>query len=56
MKVTFNNIIWDTDGECVDLPSTVTLDVDSDIDVSLEGADVLSDKYGFCVLEFTFEV
>jgi len=49
------DIKWDTDGENVNLPSEVTIEMDDDADVSLEGADVLSDKYGWCVSRFSFE-
>lgn len=55
MKIKFSNIVWDTDGEEVDLPSEVTLEVDEDSDVALDGADMLSDKYGWCVVSFSFE-
>ena len=53
--VNFYNIDWDTDGEEIDLPTDVILTVDEDVDVSLEGADLLSDEYGFCVNSFTFQ-
>jgi hypothetical protein len=56
MKVRFYNIEWDTDGENVDLPNEVTLDVDNDLDVANEGADALSDKYDFCVHCFKFDI
>lgn len=55
MNIRFYDIQWDTDGEEVDLPSEVTLEVDADLDVAQEGADVLSDKYGWCVFGFQFE-
>jgi hypothetical protein len=45
-----SDIDWDTDGEDVDgLPGTVQLDPEVD---SENIADVLSDKYGFCVNGF----
>lgn len=53
--VNFYNIDWDTDGEEIDLPTDVILTVDEDIDVFLEGADLLSDEYGFCVNSFSFQ-
>jgi len=40
------DIVWDTDGEFVDLPSKV--DIPDDIDAD-EAADYLSDKFGFCI-------
>ena len=53
--VNFYNIDWDTDGEEIDLPTDVVLTVDKDVEVSLEGADLLSDEYGFCVNSFNFQ-
>ena len=38
------------------LPKSVTLEVDRDLNLDTEGADVLSDKYGFCVFSFEFEI
>lgn len=52
------NIDWDTDGEDVILPSKVFFDVEDDWtneDVSLEGANIISDKYGWCINSFSFE-
>ena len=49
------NIDWDTDGEKVDLPSEVTFEMEDDEDPSLEGANAISDKYGWCVNGFSFE-
>ena len=54
-KVNFYNISWDTDGEDTELPTDLILSVDEDIDISLEGADILSDEYGFCVNHFNFQ-
>jgi hypothetical protein len=62
MKVRFYNIQWDTTdddhpkGQDVDLPNEITLDVDEDTELTTEGADVLSDKYGWCVFGFDYEV
>ena len=53
--VNFYNIDWDTDGEEIDLPTDVILTVDEDVDVSLGGAGLLSDEYGFCVNSFNFQ-
>ena len=53
--VNFYNIDWDTDGEEIDLPTDVILTVDEDVEVDLEGADLLSDEYGFCVNSFNFQ-
>lgn len=51
------NIIWDTDGEDVRLPDIVTVEicVNDKIDIDLEGADILSDEYGYCVHSFDVE-
>ena len=54
MQVTFINIRWDTDGEKVDLPERVEISVPDDWDVANQGADFLSDKYGYCVHGFDF--
>jgi len=57
MKVRFFNIDWDTDGEEVDLPlEAYAPNVDNDIDLENDGADVLSDKYGWCVNSFSYEI
>lgn len=60
MKVRFYDINWDTDplddAQEDSLPKETTLDVDDDVDLELDGADVLSDKYGFCVFGFNYEV
>jgi hypothetical protein len=63
MRIKFFDIDWDTstdsdEYENVDapiLPDEVTLDVEEDIDVDLEGADILSDKYGFCIHAFSWD-
>ena len=49
------NINWDTDNEDVELPTEVFFDADSDIDVSAEGANIISDKHGWCINSFDFE-
>lgn len=56
MKVRFFNIVWDTDGEAVELPVEVEMQCDPDLDVAEDGADVLSDTYGWCVESFEFEI
>ena len=38
------DINWDTDGETVDLPATMVVEVDSEDDI----ADAISDATGFC--------
>lgn len=44
------DIVWDTDGDKVDLPTEVTFDKYTELDYI---ADVLSDMYGFCVVSFS---
>lgn len=55
-KVRFFNIEWDTDDHEADLPAGIILEVDSALDVAYQGADVLSDEFGWCVIGFEFEV
>lgn len=66
MKIRFFNIVWDFDDDEEpndDLPTEVVLDrddqgdlLDDDFDPDEQGADLLSDKYGWCVQSFDFEV
>jgi len=49
------DIQWDTDGVETDLPSEAVFELEDYQNPSLEGADSLSDKYGWCVLSFGFE-
>ncbi len=45
MRFLATNILWDTDGEEVDLPQEWTVEADD-----IEGvADALSDEFGWCV-------
>ncbi len=57
-KIRFSNIVWDTDGEnphSLKLPICVEMEIDDpDFDPEMEGADKLSDKYGYCVESFNF--
>jgi hypothetical protein len=56
MKVKVMNIDWDTDGESVDLPTEVVVDMDADLELSLEIANAVSDRYGFCINKCDFEL
>lgn len=56
MKVKFSNIVWDTDGEDVELPTEVTAQVDDDLDLDENGADFLSDGYDWLVSSFDYEI
>ncbi len=49
------DIDYDTDGEDVDLPNEMVLELDDEADPSLELADLVSDRTGFCVRTFKFE-
>lgn len=55
MKVHFYDIVWDTDSEKIDLPTELMLEVEDDLDLSLEGAGILSDETGFLVESFSFK-
>ena len=58
--VLFSGIEWDTDGVKVkSLPKEVKVPLskfDKDFDFSLEGADYLSDEYGYCIFNFNFKL
>ena len=63
-KIKCFNIKWDTDTDSEEeledvpppeLPEEYILDVDLDVDMDFEGADVLSDLFGFCVFSFEWE-
>ena len=57
MIVTFTKIVWDTEGADVDLPKEVEMKLDdTHTDIELEGADLLSDKFGWCVESFKFKI
>lgn len=46
------DIMWDTDGEDINLPKEIILSKDIDND---DIADYLSDEYGFCIFSFKLE-
>lgn len=53
--VVYHNIVWDTDGVKVELPKAVKFkkkDFDKDFNHELQGADLLSDNYDWCVESF----
>lgn len=56
MKVKFTNIVWDDERSGVELPSEYITVVDDDIDLDTEGADILSDEFGWCVFSFDFVI
>jgi len=56
IKIHITNIIWDAD-DSLELPNTETLEVPDDANLKdLDLANILSDKYGYCVDSLTFEV
>ena len=57
MKVRFFDIQWDVDeGENPELPSECIVEVEDDIDLDEDGADVLSQEHGWCVVSCSYEV
>jgi hypothetical protein len=65
MKIRFSHIKWDTEQEgfngptgyaAPELPAETILTVGDEVDLDTEGADVLSDEYGFCVFGFDWEM
>jgi len=59
VKIRCYDIVWDTDGEDVDLPSTTIIDVEDEEGeyafVDTAAADALSDKYGWLVKHVSVE-
>ena len=57
MKIKVTGIVYDTDFELnSDLPSEMIVEVDGIIDVECEIADAISDKTGWCVQGFNYEI
>jgi len=58
MIVTAYNIRWDTDGEEIDLPRTVHVELEAEDDEELEDlvSDELSDRTGFCHFGFDLDI
>ena len=52
MKVKVFNIEYDTDGEFVELPKELFLEVEFEEDI----CDVVSDETGFCVFSLQYEI
>ena len=53
--VVFSSIKWDTDGEKVKLPKAIAVPkgaFEKDFDFDSDGADFLSNHYGWCVKSF----
>lgn len=59
MEFIVTNIKWDTDGEDIDLPKTILVNVNpedlEDEDISDILADEISDRTGFCHYSFSYE-
>ena len=53
MKLRATNIVWDTDDETVDLPTSI--EIPEDITDEDKISDYLSDLTGFCHKGFTLE-
>jgi hypothetical protein len=57
MEYIVNNIQWDTDGEQVDLPTELTVEVPDNITESIDISEYISDEItnmiGFCHFGFT---
>lgn len=46
------NIQYDTDGQDVELPDTMSIEAENVQDAQLNGADIISEKTGWCVTSF----
>jgi hypothetical protein len=49
------DIDYDTDGQRVNLPKEMIIELDDSADPSLESADAISDATGWCVNSCSFE-
>lgn len=56
MLIRIFDIDWDLDDEIVNLPREVYMEVPNNIDMDEEGADLLSDHFGWCVRGFSWIV
>lgn len=59
MKVKVTDIVYDTDGIVsseMNLPTEMILIVDSRLDVESEIANAISDKTGWCVEGYNYEI
>jgi hypothetical protein len=57
MSIRVTDIVWDTDGDGVDLPTEMVVDTAAEgiEDPDTEIADWLSNKFGWCVNGFQYE-
>lgn len=56
VEVECTDIVWDTDGEKVDLPQTVRLMLESAENAGDVAVERLSDTYGWCIKSLNFKV
>ena len=59
MKVRVTDIVYDTDGIVsteMNLPDEMIVEVDGIIDIESEVADAISDKTGWCVEGYNYEI
>lgn len=54
-KIKMFNIEFADDNADVVLPTTMFFDVEDDFDVDTQGAELISDKTGWCVYGFDYE-
>jgi hypothetical protein len=55
-QIKFFDIQWEIDDSDIDLPENVEVIVNADFDVDNDGADFLSDEFGYLVLSFKYVV
>lgn len=56
MRITAFEIIYETDGYSVDLPESLSFEVDKDFNAQIELADKVSDYTGFLVKSLEYKL
>lgn len=56
VEVECSDIVWDTDGEKVDLPQNVRIMLESAENAGEAAVEYLSDKYGWCIKSLNYKV
>jgi len=61
MKIKVTDIVYDTESDGavhtdLDLPTEMILEIDNDCDVEDEIADIISNKTGWCVEGYNYEI
>jgi hypothetical protein len=59
MKIKITDIVYDTDGIVsteMNLPSEMTLIINDSVDIETDIADAISDKTGWCVQGYNYEI